>query len=179
LSGVCHLDPDFSQLSYGDGSRAQRIREYVEPGSFILFWAALRYFDGPKRGQLICSIIGFYTVSCVLHPQDIDALHAHRNAHNRRSAPADDNIVVFADPRKSGRLRRHIPIGDNQQDGHQRVGGDTLAARRGVCKMDGELLKNGYIQLSGSPPIFKKDPQRFLAWFSSQQPEFVHANNVV
>src|SRR5438874_1481773 len=32
LRGLCHLDPDFAQLTYGDvGSRAQRIREFIIP----------------------------------------------------------------------------------------------------------------------------------------------------
>jgi Nucleotide modification associated domain 3 len=34
LSGLCHLDPDFAHLTYGDqGSRAARLREFITPGS--------------------------------------------------------------------------------------------------------------------------------------------------
>src|SRR5438094_690779 len=51
LRGWCHLDPDFSQLTYGDaGSRAQRICEFIVPGSFIVFWAGMRWLDGPQAG---------------------------------------------------------------------------------------------------------------------------------
>jgi hypothetical protein len=58
LSGVCHLDPDFAHLTDGDaGSRAQRIREFVVPGSFLVFWAGLRWLDGLQPGELVCSII--------------------------------------------------------------------------------------------------------------------------
>jgi hypothetical protein len=103
LSGVCHLDPDFAHLTYGDaGSRAQRIREFIVPGSFIVFWAGLRWLDGPQQGGLVCSIIGFYRVSQVLQAADISILDAHRNAHTRRADPGDDHLVVLADPRESG-----------------------------------------------------------------------------
>jgi hypothetical protein len=177
LSGLCHLDPDFAQLTYGDaGSRARRIREFIVPGSFIVFWAALRWVNGPREGGLVCSIIGFFRVARVVPARDVGILDAHRNAHTRREAPAEDNVVVFADPRESGRLRHHIPIGEHR-DRAQRVSPEILAAWGGLCRKSGELLKDGYIQLSGSPPIFK-EPDRFLRWFGRQKPELVHANNV-
>src|SRR4051812_40406985 len=38
-----HCDPDFRHLSYGDqGQRAARIRECLNPGDFIVFYAGLR-----------------------------------------------------------------------------------------------------------------------------------------
>jgi hypothetical protein len=177
LSGVCHLDPDFAHLTYGDaGSRAQRISEFILPGSFVVFWSALRWLDGPQQGRLVCSIIGFYEVYRVSSPNDIDILDSHRNAHTRRSALAADHIVVFADPRKSGRLRRHLPIGDGQT-GDQRVFPDLLDAWGGLCRKTGEPLKNGYIQRRANPPIFS-DPAKFLKWFRARKPKLVHANNV-
>ena len=78
---------------------------------------------------------------------------------------------------ESGRLRRHIPIGEHR-NGAQRVLPQILAAWGDLQKKDGQLLKDGYIQLSGNPPIFK-DTKRFLAWFYRQKPELVHANNVI
>jgi hypothetical protein len=177
LLGLCHLDPDFTHLTYGDaGSRAQRIREFIVPGSFIVFWAALRWLDGSQAGRLVCSIIGFYRVSHVLQAGDVGVLDAHRNAHTRHSAPANDNVVIFADPRESGRLRRHIPIGKHRS-GAQRVYPEMLAAWGDLRRKSGELLKDGYIQLSGNPPIFN-EPERFLKWFRRQKPKLVHANNV-
>ncbi len=176
-SGPCHLDPDFAHLTYGDaGSRARRIREFAAPGSFIVFWAALRWLDGPAAGSLVCSIIGFFRVSRVVWAGDVGVLDAHRNAHTRRRKPAEGHVVVFADPRDSGRLRRHIPVGGHR-DRAQRVDPALLAAWGGLCRKSGEPLRDGYIQLSGSPPIFK-DPERFLRWFRRQGPELVHANNV-
>jgi hypothetical protein len=86
LSGLCHLDPDFAHLTYGDaGGRAQRIREFIVPGSFIVFWAGLRWLDGPQAGSIVCSIIGFYQVSHVLCASDIGILDTHRNAHTRHA----------------------------------------------------------------------------------------------
>jgi Nucleotide modification associated domain 3 len=177
LSGLCHLDPDFTHLTYGDaGSRAQRIREFIVPGSFIAFWAALRWLDGPREGRLVCSIIGFFGVSHVLQAKDVGILDAHRNAHTRRAAPSEDDIVIFADPRVSGRLCRHIPIGEHR-DRAQRVFPHLLSEWGGLRRKTGALLKDGYIQLSGNPPIFN-EPDRFLKWLWRQNPEFVHANNV-
>ncbi|PYJ45845.1 MAG: hypothetical protein DME50_08300 [Verrucomicrobia bacterium] len=178
LRGWCHLDPDFSQLTYGDaGSRAQRICEFIVPGSFIVFWAGMRWLDGPQAGSIVCSVIGFYRVSHVLCAKDVGILDSHRNAHTRRADPQDEEVVVFADPRESGRLRRHIPIGE-YTGGAQRVDEEILAEWGDLRRKSGELLKKGYIQRGGNPPIFN-DPERFLKWFHRQKPEFVHANNVI
>src|SRR4030095_3314923 len=68
LSGNCHLDPDFTHLTYGDWkSRGERIREFLCPGSFIVFWAGLRRLDGKQAGQIVCSIIGFFRVAHILN----------------------------------------------------------------------------------------------------------------
>jgi hypothetical protein len=126
----------------------------------------------------VCSIIGFYRVSRVeLNPENITTWDRHRNAHPRRSAPPVGDVVVFADPLRSGRLRCHIPIGDGRSDGHQRVFPDRLAWWGGICKQNGKPMKNGFIQHSGNPPLFK-DPHRFLDWFHRREPQLVHANNV-
>jgi hypothetical protein len=177
LTGPCHLDPDFCHLTYGDvGSRAKRIREFILPGSFIVFWAGLRWIDGPKKGDLVCSIIGFFRVSHVLRAVDVSRLDTHRNAHTRRPSPSDDDIVVFADPSDSGRLRRHLPIGDFR-DRAQRIFPNLLTEWGGLQGRTGELLQDGYIQRSGNPPILS-DPDRFLKWFRRQRPSLLHCNNV-
>ena len=55
LSCPCHLDPDFAHLTDGDaGSRARRIRKFIVPDSFSVFWAGLRWLDGPQQGDLVC-----------------------------------------------------------------------------------------------------------------------------
>ncbi len=177
LSGPCHLDPDFANLTYGDrGNRAQRLRDFMVPGSFLVFWAGLRWLDGKHAGAIVCSIIGFFRVSHVLGASDVGVLDAHRNAHTRRANAHSKETVAFADPRESGRLRCHLPIGAYRA-GAQRVDEDLLGEWGNLRRKSGELLKDGYIQQSGSPPIFN-DPDRFLRWFRGQNPEFVHANNI-
>jgi hypothetical protein len=175
LGGNCHLDPDFAHLTYGDGgTRAERIREFVRPGSFIVFWAGMRWIDGKQAGDIVCSIIGFYRVSHIMSASSVGPMDSHRNAHTRYQP--NDSIVVFADPNDSGRLRKHIPIGEHRQAA-QRVRPDVLKAWGDLRRKNGELLKDGYIQLSGNPPIFN-DPDQFEQWFYRKKPEFVHANNV-
>jgi len=44
-------------------------------------------------------------------------------------------------------------------------------------KKDGSDWGDGYIQLSGAPPIFR-DADRFLRWFWARKPKLVHANNI-
>jgi len=176
LSGNCHLDPDFAHLTYGDWkSRGERIREFLCPGSFIVFWAGLRWLDGKQAGQIVCSIIGFFRVAHILNASSVGPLHYHCNAHTRYTA-SDDHTVVFADPSDSGRLKKHIPIGEHRVDA-QRIRQEYLDAWGNLRRRNGELLKDGYIQLSGNPPIFN-DPERFEQWFYRKRPEFVHANNV-
>lgn len=172
LNGECHLDPDFAHLTYGDsGSKGTRIRHRIVPGAFIVFWAGLRCLDGDTKGKLICSIIGFFRVSHVVQAQDVSFLDAHRNAHTRRAGDRSEReIIVFADPRQSGRLLHHIRIGSHR-DGAQRVD-------REILKAWGDLtVKDGFIQRSIVPPGFRR-PNRFLDWFWDQNPKLIHANNV-
>lgn len=176
LSGTCHLDPDFSHLSYGDagGTRGQRIRDCLSAGDFIAFWAGLRCAES---GEIVCSLIGFYTISAVVNAAEIGPLDAHRNAHTRYAPDGEGgDVVVFANPAASGRLRHHIRIG-GFRDRAQRVDQDLLRAWGGLENGGGEDWPDGYIQRSGAPPIFR-DPDRFLRWFRARKPRLVHANNV-
>jgi hypothetical protein len=119
---TCHLDPDFHHLTYGDaGQRGRRIQERLRdapnpdnPGreiteDFIVFWAALKSVN---TRQLVCAIIGFYRVA--YWKRAIDVLHrdCHRNAHTRYDVEdASNEVVVFANPEGSGRLKRFLEIG--------------------------------------------------------------------
>jgi hypothetical protein len=84
--------------------------------------------------------------------------------------------VVFGKPEVSGRLWKHIPIG-RFRDGAQRVDRELLAAWGDLQKGDGSDWRDGYITLSGQPPIFRA-PDTFLRWFRARKPKLVHANNV-
>ena len=176
LEGTCHLDPDFGHLTYGDGDggRGRRIREFVSAGDFIVFWAGLRDLD---TDEIVCSIIGFFKVAYVMNASEIGALDAHRNAHTRY-LQADEwrNVVVFGNPQKSGRLFKHIPIG-RFRDRAQRVDRKLLSEWGDLQKADGGDWSDGYITLSGQPPIFR-DPDKFLKWFWAKKPKLIHANNV-
>jgi hypothetical protein len=176
LNGTCHLDPDFAHLTYGDGGggRGTRIRNFLSAGDFIVFWAGLRNVD---TGTIDCAIIGYFTISCVMNASDIGPLDAHRNAHTRYVQAAKwREVVVFANPQNSGRLRKCIPIG-GFRDKAQRVDRKLLATWGGLEKGDGSDWPDGYITRSGQPPIFRA-PRRFLKWFKAQKPKLVHANNV-
>jgi hypothetical protein len=87
-----------------------------------------------------------------------------------------EHVSDIADPTDSGRLKKHIPIGEHRVDA-QRVRQEYLDAWGDLQRRNGELLKDGYIQLSGNPPIFN-EPERFEQWFYRKRPEFVHANNI-
>lgn len=120
-----------------------------------------------------------FTISSVVNAADIGPLDAHRNAHTRHTVAADaGDVVVFANPTRSGRLRRHIPIG-RFRDRAQRVETDLLRVWGGLENGDGGDWPDGYIQRSGAPPVFR-NPDRFLNWFWAQKPKpkLVHANNV-
>jgi hypothetical protein len=176
LSDTCHLDPDFGHLTYGDvHNRGQRIRAFLSAGDFIVFWAGLRCLD---NSEIVCSIIGFYTIAYIMNASEVGPLDAHRNAHTRYTLSEDnhEDVVVFGKPEKSGRLLKHVPIG-RFRDGAQRVDRNLLAAWDNLQKADGGDWNDGYIHLSGAPPLFR-DPDRFLKWFRTQRPKLVHANNV-
>jgi hypothetical protein len=117
-----------------------------------VFWSGLRSIH---TGQIVCSIIGFYTISCVLNASEVGPL---------------------ANPAKSGRLWKHIPIG-SFRDRAQRVDKQLQSAWGGLQNQSGQDWQDGYIQLSGAPPIFRH-PAKFLKWFWAHKPKLVHANNV-
>jgi hypothetical protein len=178
LSGTCHLDPDFGHLTYGDnnGGRGQRIRDVLSADDFIAFWAGLRCIE---TEEIVCSIIGLYTIAYVMNASEVGPLDAHRNAHSRYAGSVDwDDVLVFGKPERSGRLWKHLPIGGPRGAAHQqRVFPELLRAWGGLRKKDGGDWGDGYIQLSGAPPIFR-DPDKFLKWFWGRKPKLVHANNI-
>lgn len=177
LSGTCHLDPDFGHLTYvdGNGGRGQRIRNTLSAGDFIVFWAGLRCIE---TNEIVCSIIGFYTIAYIMNASEVGPLEAHRNAHSRYADSAEsDDVLVFAQPECSGRLSKHIPIGGpGGRARQQRVFPELLREWGGLRKQNGGAWRNGYIQMSGAPPIFRNG-DKFLKWFWRKKPKLIHANN--
>jgi hypothetical protein len=168
LHGQCtHLDPDFSELTYGDGwPRSKPILE-MGRGDLLAFYAGLAP-TSQTRDSLVYAPIGFYVIDEFVYVKDVPKSRWHENAHTRRYS-ADDDIVVRAQPQVSGRLKRCIPIGEFRDKAY-RVRNDLLKEWGGLG------VKDGFIQRSGALPAFTV-PERFYAWFKRQKPELVRRNN--
>jgi len=170
LLGVgCHLDPNFDELTYGDQGvgRGNRIRD-LERGDFIAFFGS---FKPLTKGRLVYGLIGIMFVDRVVRVSDATPEELARNAHGTRHAVPTD-LIVFADPIRSGRLQRCIDIGEWRRRAY-RVRQEVLDAWGGPR---GIGVNDGWIQRSVTPPWFD-DPERFLGWFQQQNPELITANN--
>lgn len=170
LPREAHFDPDFEQLTYGDGGqRAARIKDFLSTGSdnFIVFYAGLRSVQTTK---LIYSIIGFFAIDRVVDAQLVPCADWHRNAHTRPNGCADGGqIVVFAKRGQSGRLIEHIPIGEYRRRAYRVT--EKLLDEWG--NLD---VRDGYIQRSAFLPSFN-DAKRFLRWFRNQRPSMIARDN--
>lgn len=164
-----HLDPDFATLSYGDnGARRGRGVAALIPGDFIAFFSSLRPVRACEH-TLLYALIGFFRVREVSWAKSVERSRWGENAHTRRLEHRDTDIIVRAEPRQSGRLRRCVPIGEWRSRSYR--------VRRDLLETWGQLsCKDGFIQRSAVPPSFL-DPRRFLAWFHAQSPVLVAANN--
>ena len=171
LSGQrTHVDPDFSQLTYGDqGQRARRITSSVGPGDLLVFFASFQPVDGPPR-PLVYALIGLYVVEEIVAAQSVPQSRWLENAHTRR-IPDSTDIVVRAKPGVSGRLSQCIPIGELRRRSY-RVREDVLDAWGGLG------VRDGFLQRSGRLPAFN-NPVKFYEWFLEQQPHLVADNNPV
>ncbi len=177
-----HLDPDFGYMTYGDeNGRGVRIRQLMSPGDFLVFYAALRDGNHTQAGELVYAIVGFYVIKEILNARDIEADRYDENAHTRCVAPCppQHEIVVRADPDKSGRLERCLPIGSYRPACNAPDGPPRYRVRRDLLtECWGELSVNdGYIQRSAYLPEFVH-PDRFLKWFRSiKDVKLVASNN--
>ncbi len=170
-----HFDPDFENCTHGEGSdgrRGKRILDILPNADkrFIVFYAALRSIDS---SHLVYSIIGFYWIREIRQAKDIPPTKRGLNEHTRHPMwhPDSRDIVIYARKKDSGRLLRHIPIGE-YRDRAWRV-------RRDLCKQWGDVdLKKGYLQRGMHPAKFKR-PERFLKWFYRQSPKRIRRNNVL
>lgn len=152
-----HLDPDFEHLTYGDDGdrRGSEIRT-LTMGDLLVFYAGLRSIR-PEVRQLIYALVGLFVVDEVVAAKDVPDHRRHENAHTRKVKFGESDIVVRATPRKSGRLKTCIAIGEYRDRAYR--------VRRDVLKEWGGLtVKDGFIQRSARPPVFK-DPERFYRWF--------------
>ncbi len=172
-----HLDPDFSNLAYGDNNqRGRRVCE-LEENDIVAFYAGLRSTE-PKteperKRKLIYALIGLYVVDKVIPAECISEKDWYKNAHTRRPFDKTD-IIVFAKSglsksRLSGRLERCIQIG-GRRDNADRVTCELLDEWGGLS------VKNGYIQRSATLPWFC-NPEKFYEWFKNYKIQLVESNN--
>ena len=78
-----HLDPDFAHFTYGDqGARAKQMRERLEPGDKIVFYASLA--DVSRNRKLVYSIIGLFVVDEIVPATSVPMTAQDTNAHSRR-----------------------------------------------------------------------------------------------
>lgn len=183
----CHLDPNFDELTYGDQATGRGLQiSRLKKGDFIAFFAGLKPVVRQKP-PTVYALIGLMFVDQVVRVGDASPDELSRNIHGMRTARgtdhrADDDLVVFADRARSGRLRRCIQIGELR-----RAPGTTRAqyrVRRELLNQWGGRngdkvgidVRDGWIQRSVSPPSFL-DPDSFLRWFDLEKPELVAANN--
>jgi len=170
LPSVAHFDPDFKNLTYGDGGRrAARMQSVLSDSndSFIVFYAGLRSI---RTGELIYSIIGFYVIDRIISAPNVSPKDWHRNEHTRPNGCFDETqVVVFARPNKSGRLVAHIPIG-SYRHGAYRI------TRTLLNEWGGLDVNDGYIQRSAFLPGFL-NADRFLNWFYKQKPTLIACDN--
>ena len=163
-----HLDPDFKYLTYGDnGLRRGRGAASLESGDFIAFYAGLRP-TRPYVHRLVYAIIGFYQVEKIEWARNIQDENRDENAHTRKQSIHPNDIIIYANPENSGRLKQCIPIGEYRNKAY-RVQNTVLDDWGGL------EVKNGYIHRSINPPFFSK-PKQFLKWFEKQDPELMHSN---
>jgi len=169
VSKPMHLDPDFAYLTYGDtGDRRGRSLRELERGDFIAFYAGLRP-TVPCRDPLSYALIGFYRVRECLPLPDIPQSRWHENAHTRSAGHHANDLIVRAEPGRSGRLERCIEIGEWRNRAYR--------VRRELLEEWGGLsCKDGYLQRSVVPPRFLR-PDRFLAWFEAQRVSLLAVNN--
>jgi hypothetical protein len=163
-----HLDPDFGALTYGDTERRGRRLADLDPGEVVAFYAGLRPVTACAHA-LVYALVGVYRVDDVVRLGTVPPTHWHENAHTRRADPRTTDVIVRADRRASGRLRRCVPIGEFRDRAYR--------VEKGVLEAWGGLsCRDGYLQRSAVPPRLL-EPARFLAWLERRRPELVSSNN--
>ena len=164
---LAHLDPDFSNLTYGDEHTRGKPLWELEKGDILAFYASLRPTQTCQH-RLVYAIIGLYVVDKVVAAKDIPMEDWDRNAHTRRQ-PDETDVVVVGRPTVSGRLERCLPIGEFRNKAYRGTNG-LLGAWGGLG------VNDGWIQRSGTLPHFC-DTRSFYNWFIQQRIPLIAKNN--
>jgi hypothetical protein len=167
LERPAHADPDFANLTYGDRrERGRQIREKLERGDLIVFYAGLR--DVHDR-RLVYALIGLLTVDSIVPAREVPSRRRHANAHTRRREIGETDVVVFGRPGASGRFDRCLEFAAFRA-GAYRVVPELLEAWGGLG------VRDGYVQRSARLPELA-EPRRFLAWLGEQGVGLVARDN--
>jgi len=163
-----HLDPDFDHLTYGDNGmrRGARIAA-LGPNDLLVFYAGLRSIIDPHA--LVYALVGLFVVREVVRALDVSVEQRCENAHTRWTTISEDDVVVRGKSRVSGRFDRCVVIGE-WRDRAYRVCHHIEDAWGGLT------VKNGYIQRSVVPPVFR-NADRFYDWFQRQGVTLRERNN--
>lgn len=169
-----HLDPDFAHLTYGDGGeRAKQIREKLGKGDVLVFYSGLK--DVHPSPRLVYAIIGLYVIDEIVSAKSVPTARRHENAHTRRKYPREDNIVVRACPKVSGRLETCLPIGKYRSPTGLPHKGPSYHVRSGLVREWGGLDME-YLQRSARLPQLK-NAAKFYEWFQTHEVNLVTRNN--
>lgn len=163
-----HLDPDFGSLTIGEPylhrsgkfSSRGRILNQLDVGDFIAFFAGFRPVGQHGASQIIDCLFGILYVQFKKLVGELPTEKRLSCAHGRRTG-AEKDLVIWGNPKTSGRFRKAAPIG-YYRDGAHRVTKELLRDWGGL------KVKDGYIQRSIRPPFFL-EPRRFLHWLNLQE----------
>jgi len=177
INRASHLDPDFSELTYGDidcidatdgnNHRGKSLLKLGEDDRLV-FFAGLDPGRRPDRNvPLVQAIIGLYVIKeSPKRATEIPNIEKYlgKNAHLRRD-PKDKDIIVFAKPAPlSGRLEKCIPIAE-LNNGHYYLKENLFKEWGGFLDKDDAPLKN--VHLQRTPLLQFRDPEKFNKWFNS------------
>ena len=109
---VCHNDPEFETLTYGDNGENGRSSALtrIQPGDVLLFLARLeRWADGKRAGQFGFYLIGGLSTDYAefITPQSGRRDRFAKNAHAIRG---DERFFGVAGTSRSRRFRRAVPL---------------------------------------------------------------------
>lgn len=188
-SETSHVDPDFSELTYGDidetDGRNHRGKPLLklEENDLLVFFAGLDPGRYDAQVELVQAIIGLYVIKeKPMRATDIPNIDSirHKNAHTRRT-PEKKDIIVFAKPAPlSGRLERCIPISERRSNNNYYLKQNLFEEWGGFLDRYDIPVKE--IRLQRTPLFrFKNADKFYYGWFRNQNKNnrLVEFNNLL
>lgn len=108
-----HLDPDFSEYSYGEsGARARNMKKDLRLGDYVFFHTTIN-FERFITAYYVVDRVLDTTIAC----QDKAIVTKYNNPHivehlagKRPLKRKDDDVVLFGDSIRSYELEKHLPF---------------------------------------------------------------------